>query len=285
MIFDNMTHDDWVTSVRPKTIGSWNLFSAIKNSCSAFGGRFSQKPWLLFLSSASGVIGNRGQANYAAGNVFQDTLAHHAKHHGFHATSIDFGPILGAGVLERDEGILVKLRASGFFGIQPEDFLAVVERAICGEVTKDETLPTQIVVGVGTGGIVHQNKPSDPYWARTALYSILSRVDLPPGDLSDLSGGNAHLGGQEALDSSDNSVQGISRELAAVLAKNMNMKAGDIDLHRPIVSFSVDSLVATAVRSRIYARTGVSVSPFDLMGDKSIDGLASMLVEKMEEKE
>lgn len=279
-----MTYDDWVTSVRPKTTGSWNLFSAMKASSSTFGARFRQKPWILFLSSASGVIGNRGQANYAAGNVFQDALAHHAKYHGFHSASIDFGPILGAGVLERDEQILEKLRASGFFGIQPDDFLAVVERAICGEVTKGETLPTQIVVGVGTGGIDHQNKPSDPYWARTALYSVLSRVDLPPGDLSDLSGSNAHLGGPEAIDNADNTVEGISRDLAALLAKNMNMKVADIDLHKPIVSFGVDSLVATAVRSRIYARTGVSVSPFDLMGDKSIDGLATMLVEKMAEK-
>ena len=47
---------------------------------------------MLFLSSASGVIGNRGQANYAPGDVFQDALAHHAKSHGYNAALIDFGP-------------------------------------------------------------------------------------------------------------------------------------------------------------------------------------------------
>lgn len=81
----------------------------------------------------------------------------------------------------------------------------------------------------------------DPYWARTALYSVLFRVDRPPSDLSDLSGGNTHLGGPESIDSVDNSVEGIPRELATVLAKNMNMKAADVGLHKPLVSFSVDS--------------------------------------------
>lgn len=280
-----MTFDQWSASIKPKTLGSWNLFSLLKaSSILNLGLSRQKKPWILFLSSASGIIGNRGQANYAAGNVFQDALAHHAKHHGFHAASIDFGPILGAGILERDERILETLKATGFFGVLPGDFLTVVERAICGETAKGETLPTQIVVGVGTGGLVHQNKPSDPYWARTALYSMLSRVDFPPGDLSDLRGSNFHLGGPDAVGSADNTVESISRELAAILAKNVNMKASDIDPHKPLVGFGVDSLVATAVRSRIFARTGVAVSPFELMGDKSIDGLATMLVEKMAKK-
>lgn len=272
-----MTYDDWVSSIRPKTLGSWNLFSVLKDSSSVLGRR--RKPWLLFLSSASGVIGNRGQANYAAGNVFQDALAHRAKSQGFHAASLDFGPILSAGVLERHEHLLETLRASGFFGIQPEDCLKVVERAICGEVAEGETLPTQIVVGVGTGGLVRQINPSDPYFVRTALYSALSRVDLPPGDLSDLSSSTSH--GAPDTGGAENSIEGLSQELAAILAKSMNMKVEDIDIHKPLEGFGVDSLVATGVKSKVFARTGVAVSPFELMGGKSIEGLAGMLAERM----
>jgi hypothetical protein len=279
-LFNNTTYDDWVASTRPKTTGSWNLFSAIKASCTKSFGRESQKPWILFLSSASGVIGNRGQASYAAGNVFQDSLAHHARFNGFHAASVDLGPILGAGILERDERVLDTLRASGFFGIQPKDFIAVIQSAISGKVTEDEALPTQIIVGVGTGGLVHQNRPADPYWARTAMYSVLSRVDLPPGDLTNLAGGDTHLG-NAGLTDGDNTAEGISRDLLKVFAKNLDMKAADVDLHKPVGSLGVDSLVATAVRNWIFMRTGVSVSMFDLMGDKSIGGLGTMLAEKM----
>lgn len=279
-----MTHEDWVAVTRSKTVGSWNLFSVMQESSTTFLGQLRQKPWILFLSSASGVIGNRGQASYAAGNVFQDALAHHAKFQGFHAASLDFGPVLGAGILEREEGILETLRASGFFGIQPDDFLTVVESAICGEVTKGAILPTQVVIGVGTGGLIHQNRPSDPYWARSALYSVLSRVDLPPGDLSELSESNVHLANPNAAGGRDNTAESIAQDLAAVFAKNMSMKAADVDLHKPLENFGVDSLVATAVRSWVFTRTGVTVSPYDLMGGKSIDALATMLVEKMAAK-
>ncbi|SPO03748.1 related to polyketide synthase [Cephalotrichum gorgonifer] len=281
-VFENIDHADWVASTRPKTHGSWNIFSVLRDSYSSFLGCFRQKPWILFLSSASGVIGNRGQASYAAGNVFQDALAHHAKHRGFHAVSLDFGPVLGAGILERDESILEKLRASGFFGIRPEDFLTVMQSAICGEVTTGTALPTQVVVGVGTGGRVHQNRDSDPYWTRTALYSVLARIDLPPGDLSDLGGGNPHLGAPEAAGGGGGgTAEGLAQGLAAVLAKSMNMNGADVDLHKSMESFGVDSLVATAVRRWISTETGVMVSMFDLMGDKSIDALATMVVEKM----
>lgn len=273
-----MTYDDWVSSIRPKTLGSWNLFAVLKDSPGVLSRR--HKPWVLFLSSASGVIGNRGQANYAAGNVFQDALAHHARSKGFHASSLDFGPILSAGVLERQGHLLETLKASGFFGIQPEDCLKVVERAICGEAAKGETLPAQIIVGVGTGGLVRQINPSDPYFVRTALYSILSRVDLPPGDLSDLSARGVSHGAPDT-GGAENTAEDLSRELAVIFAKSMNMKVDDVDIHKPLEGFGVDSLVATGVRSKVFAKTGVALSPFELMGGKSIESLARMLAERI----
>lgn len=278
-IFENMTYDDWVSSVRPKTLGSWNLFSVLRDQSTFLGHR--QKPWLLVLSSASGVIGNRGQANYAAGNVFQDALAHHARTHGFHAVSLDFGPIVSAGVIERHQNLLETLKASGFIGIQPDDFLTVVERAICGEVVPGEAVPAQVIVGLGTGGLIRQLNPSDPYFTRTALYSTLSRVDLPPADLSAVGGSSHH--GIPDTGRTENTVESLSKELAAFLARSMDMKVEDLDVQRPLGGLGVDSLVATAVRSKVFARTGVAVSPFELMGGKSIEDLAAMLVERMEQ--
>lgn len=68
--------------------GSWNLHELMPKDLDFF----------VFLSSSTGVIGARGQANYATGNGFQDAIAHHRRSQGLAGVSLDLGLILGAGV-------------------------------------------------------------------------------------------------------------------------------------------------------------------------------------------
>lgn len=79
-LFETMTYDQWSESLAPKVTGTWNLHNLVPNEHLDF---------FLMLSSFSGIFGNRGQANYAAGCVFQDELAHFRKRQGFKAASID----------------------------------------------------------------------------------------------------------------------------------------------------------------------------------------------------
>jgi hypothetical protein len=83
-----MTYDDWVAATRPKIQGSQNLHELMPQDLDFF----------VLLSSSAGVIGARGQANYAVGNTFQDALAAHRRSKGLKAVSLDLGLILGAGV-------------------------------------------------------------------------------------------------------------------------------------------------------------------------------------------
>ena len=83
-----MTYNDWMTATRPKIRGSQNLHDLMPQDVDFF----------VFLSSSAGVIGARGQANYAVGNTFQDALAAHRRSKGLKAVSLDLGLILGAGV-------------------------------------------------------------------------------------------------------------------------------------------------------------------------------------------
>ncbi|KAK8122160.1 polyketide synthase [Apiospora sp. TS-2023a] len=280
-VFDNMTYTDWQTAIRPKTIGSWNLYSLFPSDMDFF----------IFLSSSAGVIGSRGQANYAAGNAFQDALAHHINATTIRAASIDLGPVLGAGMLAEDPRTLDMLKASGFFGIRLQDFLCIIERAIAGSTTATEVFPSQVVMGVGTGGLIRQNKPADPYWTRTALFSRLNLVDLPDddGSLDPTAGeaGEEHqsikflLAQVERADVNEAQII-VSNGLRGMMAQSMSLRGGadEVDEGRAPAAYGVDSLVAVGVRNWVFRECGVDVSVFEVLSDMSIYDLSGMIVER-----
>lgn len=62
-----MTLDDYNATIRPKVHGTLNLQKAFSTESLAF---------FISLSSTAGILGMTAQSNYAAGNTFQDALAH-----------------------------------------------------------------------------------------------------------------------------------------------------------------------------------------------------------------
>ena len=298
-MFENMTFDEWCISFQPKAAGSLNIVSALET--------LSQKPWLIFLSSASGVIGNRSQANYAAGNTVQDSLAAYWNRKGQElaegfgasygrAVSLDLGPILGAGMLVDDEQVLNILKGTGFFGIRHKDFLTLVEHAIKTGTTAWNAsrsaskimLPSQVVTGVGTGGLILQNQPADPFWTRTAMFSVLNTLDVGLPDLEATQGGGNGPGGSghasedlrtQLLEcaSHDEATDIIAAGILRVLARSMNMLPEEMDPGRTPNAYGVDSLVAVGVRGWVASATGVNVSVLEVVGDWTVGELADAI--------
>lgn len=272
-VFDNMSYSDWITAFRPKTVGTENLVTIIPSE--------DCDPFFIFLASSAGVIGNRGQANYAAGNCYLDALARKLRLQGKHAVSIDLGPVLGAGMLADDDEILDMLRASGFYGIRHQDFLTMIKHAITMEITPSIPMPPQVTMGVGTGGLIRQNKPADPYWTRTALYGYLNIVDMPV-DLS--VGTNSQSLDMKSMLGSCTDITAakdiVCTGLSHMLAKAMNMLPEEIDSGKPPNVYGVDSLVAVGVRNWVFSNCGVQVSVFEVLSDKTIEELATEIASK-----
>ncbi|KAK8075032.1 polyketide synthase [Apiospora hydei] len=273
-VFDNMTYPDWQAAIRPKTIGSWNLYNMFPRDMDFF----------IFLSSSAGVIGNRGQANYAAGNAFQDALAHHINHSNsddtMRAVSIDLGPVLGAGMLAEDPRALDMLKASGFFGIRLQDFLCVMERAITGSATIGaERFPLS-----GRHGRRHG-------WADTPKQAGRP-VDLPENEGS--LEGTAAEGAEEKQQSTksllsqidagagafDEAQAIVSIGLCKMLVQSMSLRGGvdEVDEGRAPAAYGVDSLVAVGVRNWVFQECGVEVSVFEVLSDASIFDLSGTIV-------
>jgi hypothetical protein len=175
------------------------------------------------------------------------------------------------------------LRASGFYGIRHEDFLTVIKYAITMNIAPGVPMPPQVVLGVGTGGLMRQNQPADPYWARTALYSYLNLVDMPPPDLSALGRNTTNVDIKTKLacciDPAD-ATEIVCTGLMHMLAKATNILFEEMDPHKPPSAYGVDSLVAVGVRNWVLNNFSVEISVFEVLSGKAVADLATLIVEK-----
>ena len=110
MLFENMNYEDFLMAASPKIQGSWNLHELLPKDMDFF----------VELSSSTGVVGNQGQANYAAGNTYEDALAHYRSAQGLPAVSLDLGMIRGVGVVEENPELIAIIRSAGFMDIWEE---------------------------------------------------------------------------------------------------------------------------------------------------------------------
>ncbi|KAF5538673.1 polyketide synthase [Fusarium mexicanum] len=95
-LFENMAYQDFLEVLRPKVHGSQLLDEMFYDTPLDF---------FIFFSSTTAVMGNSGQSNYIAGNMFMNALAAQRKKRGVAASSIDISSIIGLGYVERAEDL------------------------------------------------------------------------------------------------------------------------------------------------------------------------------------
>lgn len=139
--FESMTGDQWATATAPKVQGSWNLHHAL--------GCHKDLDFFILLSSISGIIGNSAQANYSAGNTFEDALAALRRHQGFPATSLNLGLVnMDTGNIGSVDDFVKKFPHLASVLVSKKEVKAALQLAIRGIGLNGVQIPSQVVVGI-----------------------------------------------------------------------------------------------------------------------------------------
>ncbi|KAK6812394.1 hypothetical protein RU639_011774 [Aspergillus parasiticus] len=277
-LFHRMSYDQWVTATRPKVQGTWNLHKLVPTDLDFF----------IVLSSLAGIIGSVSQANYAAGNTFQDALVHYRRQRGLAAQSLDIGVIAGVGYVEENHDARARTSQLKFTSLGEQKFMHLLRCALARTVNGNEPLAAQILVGAGSGGLqqlIRQTDDSaDFYWLRSlAAFSYLRHMDTQrqaaAGGVSqdETSKLLTQLTLCKSMDEANDAVQHL---LLTKIAKHISVPAIDIDTEKPIHAYGVDSLVAVELRNWLSIELKSDLTIFDLTGSDPISEVSKRIASR-----
>ena len=266
-----MSFENFTAPIGPKINGSWNLHTHLPNDMDFF----------VMLSSTAGIIGTRGQGNYNAGNTYQDALAHYRASKNLPATSIDLGMILGVGyVAEKDAdlGVIDNFKNLGIVGIREEEFLLILATAITGYGKGDTHIPSQIITGLSTGGMVQQSGAfEDPFRLNDAKFTHVGMMGTHSNTTDTNVSGPKLQRLLSEVTNADGATSIITEALTARLAKSMMVPVEDLDPSKPVNAYGVDSLVAVELRNWIFREIKADMSVFDILSSIPISALSAKI--------
>lgn len=287
--FPNMTMEDYKFVLDPKVLGCWNMHQALRNEDLDF---------FVMLSSGCGIVGNQGQANYAASSTFLDGFARYRQHLGLPGVSIDLGYIDNVGYVSQNQAVRNRLSSTGLRPLSEKDFLDTVEAAITVEPlsTDDDCFDpytnSQIIRGLE---MTHTENIQSQAWLKDVKFASLrprrdSAVVEPRDDPG--SGENALQKAsaefRSALSQLTKSSSGESNiadalqpaiysALVIKLSQVLSIDAGVIKPSQSAAEYGMDSLMANQVRSWARSSLFIDLQVSEIMSPYSISNLAGIL--------
>jgi NADPH:quinone reductase-like Zn-dependent oxidoreductase/NAD(P)-dependent dehydrogenase (short-subunit alcohol dehydrogenase family) len=274
-VFEKMSYDEWTIPLRPKVQGTWNLHQFFDKS--------RPLDFFIICSSVSGIFGNAGQAQYAAGNTYQDSLAHFRHAQGLKAVAVNLG-------IMRDVGVLAEQGATGnlklwedVLGIRELAFHALMKSLITRQRDGDAECPAQVCTGLGTADLMAAHGLAQPYYFKDPRFGPLavSGIAASSGSGADQAASAASLASRLGeAGSKEQAVEIITDALVKKIAEILQMPASEVDPGRPMYRYGVDSLVALEVRNWITREMKANIALLEILAAVPMSGFAGKIAEK-----
>lgn len=274
-----MTIDEFHQGAAPKVTGTWNLHNvALEQGLNL--------DFFTMLSSISGVVGQRGQAQYAAANVFLDALAAYRRQVlGLKANSVDLGAVEDVGYVSRNTELLQIFDPTTWTPINERLLLDIVEQSIlqqidgrCPDGADEAQLITGIAAPLGADSPLLSNdarfsglffgKQSDDQVANDGADKELSTLLL--------------LARQPATDAITSQILGMCVELVNKQFQKILRLPEPMEPAKQLNSYGLDSLAAVELRNWIRKDLSAELTTLDITNATSLIALCEKVIAKIQ---
>ncbi|KAL2846914.1 hypothetical protein BJY01DRAFT_213165 [Aspergillus pseudoustus] len=293
----DMSFEQWQKSFAPKVQGTWNLHNSLL-------GHSHIVDYFVLFSSLSGLIGQTGHANYAAGNSHLDAFVQYRHSLGLAGSAVNIGVMQDVGYVSSQAEALEHFAATSAHMLHEQDLLDTIQLAIDNSlpdsaITNEERpWPSYVSTGqicIGLRSTTALDSPTNrTSWRRDprmAMYHNFKKADAT----------NAS-GGQEAKNDDtlerflaqaklkpeileeQESADILGREIGKALFNLMLREHAELDIDVPLSSLGADSLLAIKLRDWCRRTARVDITVVDIIGSDSLRKLGRTAAVKMAAK-
>ncbi|MEU5979961.1 type I polyketide synthase [Streptomyces sp. NPDC047315] len=257
-VLEGQTPDRVAAVLRPKADAAWHLHELTKD--------LPLSQFVLF-SSAAGLLGNPGQAGYAAANAFLDALALHRTARGLPALSLAWGPWAGG------DGMAARTGRTGdgvLRAVTAAEGLTLFDAALTTGEPVLAPLPLDLASARPSRALPPPLRdlagPSGPLPAAAGKRPGGARDTDQSGRLPEETPGAWHVRLAQ-LPAADRAPALLDLVRAAVADVLGHTDEGAVTADRALTELGLDSLAAVQLRNRLGLLTGLELPPtltFDL---------------------
>lgn len=283
--FPRMSYEELQTVLKPKVQGTQYLDEIFSSNTLDF---------FILCSSLMAVLGNSGQSNYSAANMFMTSLAAQRRKRGLAASVMNISGIFGAGYVSRVDDVTHKQLAKiKFRPMSEQDFHQMFAEAVLGGTPESGAIPEF------TAGLREVSAGQNAAWGTNPRFSHFIR-NVEEATIKKADGEHAASLKNRLLlvrtkeegttliegkvPSRDLKCAGADRDAASFATKvqSILLLESSVDSQVPLLDLGVDSLVAVEVRSWFMKELQVDMPVLKVLGGASVSDLVGIAFGKLQ---
>ena len=243
----------------PKIDGAWNLHQLTLDD---------PLDYFVLFSSGASVLGSPGQGNYVAANAFLDALAHQRRALGLPATAVNWGAWAEVGLATRADRAQ-HLSQQGIVPFTPQQGLELLGRILASQQVQ------MLAVAMDWARLTSLITP--PF-----LSHLAEEVAREAGPAAAKEAGLIRA---ELLSAAPRERPRVAeRFLKEQIARVLRSSPDKIDVHQPLTSLGIDSLMAVELKNRVETEMEVALPVTALLQGPTLAQLAAVLLEQLTEQ-